>query len=663
MATKKTRNPNAKNLDDTTKKIDRLANKYRAVFTREVAAGVDPRTAARRAYAVTSWEDETSDIIAGGISKSVTVAGGVSFSRKTYLDQVFDGVKLSRTIVDSGKSGSAAVGEVIRQNLANGAAWNKLSRDIAKTDLLSGTPTARLDDLATAARRAWSGNDPVALRKYERELASFKKYSNRLLDESSDLGGLRRAYKKVIVATQKGSEAALQKAIDNAVKKKMAYNAQRIARTEMQRAWGAQTIKEFRDDPDIGGVLWVTSLDERLCEICEGVAQEDIGYGPGVYPFDKMPEYPVHPNCVVGDSEVNFNNSILAAYKSVYRGDIVKISTANGREIAVTPNHPILTTIGFINAAQIAANMHELVCTRLYDERVCNPVDKHDNNGKATAEEVFNSLVESGIMTAVSVPTSTEYLHGDGKFIDKKIDVIYSERLLRCAKKPYFFETIAKSVFGGGNSFRRCLIALCSFVKLIIWPRLSPNSVMRGLCVSAVFLARALRHHDAVSIDNATARDPHFYEPSADNLSRDPERVRNSLLAISAGVPSRYGVIVKAKEILSENPIFKWFCRFFTKCYFCAFRAGPNVNICRSYDSLDRGITNSKHSGYTGNRGPGLIEFDNVVAVEIDTSAHDSPIFVYDFSVLHDEIYISNGVIVHNCRCNLQPKTIDEFKK
>jgi SPP1 gp7 family putative phage head morphogenesis protein len=298
MATKKRRNPNAKNVDKSVRKIDKLADKYRGILKESIEAGNDPRTAARIAFERTGWIDETTGIIGDGIAASVkTVSAGISFSKKTYLNKVFDGVKLSDRIVSMGELSSAAVGDTIRQNLADGAAWNRMAKSIERTDLIGSDPTKRLGKLTEAARRAWAGNDPAAVDAYRREVARFEAHVARLLENDSPLGGLKRAYAKVLKATETGSESALQKAIDNAVQKKMAYNAQRIARTEMQRAWGIQTLKEYKADPDIGGVLWVTSSDERLCDVCESIANDDIGYGKGFYPFDKIPDYPVHPNC------------------------------------------------------------------------------------------------------------------------------------------------------------------------------------------------------------------------------------------------------------------------------------------------------------------------------------------------------------------------------
>jgi len=101
-----------------------------------------------------------------------------------------------------------------------------------------------------------------------------------------------------VSASKNGSQQALDKAIQNAVEKKMAYNAQRIARTEMARAWGEETLAEFQADPDIAAIQWELSSSDNACPDCIEISQDDIGHGPGIYTAEELPEYPFHPNCL-----------------------------------------------------------------------------------------------------------------------------------------------------------------------------------------------------------------------------------------------------------------------------------------------------------------------------------------------------------------------------
>jgi len=88
-----------------------------------------------------------------------------------------------------------------------------------------------------------------------------------------------------------------QRAIEKYVKKKLDYNATRVARTEIQRAYRTSYLDQAKKLPFVKGVKWNRSRTEYYCAICENLATADLyGLGPGVYPADKAPKIP-HPHC------------------------------------------------------------------------------------------------------------------------------------------------------------------------------------------------------------------------------------------------------------------------------------------------------------------------------------------------------------------------------
>lgn len=84
-------------------------------------------------------------------------------------------------------------------------------------------------------------------------------------------------------------------------KKKVDYNAQRLARTLSNHAYQQGVIASAKDNPFVKGIKWNTSNNhDRVCEVCEERAKQDkYGLGRGVYPEDKVPMD--HPNgmCVL----------------------------------------------------------------------------------------------------------------------------------------------------------------------------------------------------------------------------------------------------------------------------------------------------------------------------------------------------------------------------
>lgn len=57
-------------------------------------------------------------------------------------------------------------------------------------------------------------------------------------------------------------------------------------------------------------------------------------------------------NCVLGDTKVS-GPRISTAYRREYSGEVVIIRTATGHELTITPNHPILTEVGWLAAGKL----------------------------------------------------------------------------------------------------------------------------------------------------------------------------------------------------------------------------------------------------------------------------------------------------------------------
>jgi len=88
-----------------------------------------------------------------------------------------------------------------------------------------------------------------------------------------------------------------QRAIEKYVKKKLDYNATRVARTEIQRAYRTSYVEQAKSLPFVKGIKWNRSRTEYDCSVCENLAIADLyDLGPGIYPPDKVPIVP-HPHC------------------------------------------------------------------------------------------------------------------------------------------------------------------------------------------------------------------------------------------------------------------------------------------------------------------------------------------------------------------------------
>ena len=73
------------------------------------------------------------------------------------------------------------------------------------------------------------------------------------------------------------------------------YVAERLARTETARVqFAAQKMSVVQ-----GGYKYVKWFAEgEACKACKAIAGDDVGYGDGIYPYNEVPDIPVHPNCM-----------------------------------------------------------------------------------------------------------------------------------------------------------------------------------------------------------------------------------------------------------------------------------------------------------------------------------------------------------------------------
>lgn len=77
------------------------------------------------------------------------------------------------------------------------------------------------------------------------------------------------------------------------------FAARRLARTEVTRAHGQATIEAAKRTPFAKGVKWSTSTSHPKPDPCdENASRNAYNLGPGVYPPDKVPRYPEHPQCL-----------------------------------------------------------------------------------------------------------------------------------------------------------------------------------------------------------------------------------------------------------------------------------------------------------------------------------------------------------------------------
>lgn len=208
----------------------------------------------------------------------------------------------------------------------------------------------------------------------------------------------------------------LQKAIPN-INEAFRNRAETIARTESLMASGEAQERSYRQ-MRVGFVQYVATLDDRTCEFC--APRHGCLYWIGSV------KTPIHPNCVLGDTQV-LTGTRIAATRGLYSGNVVAIATRSGNRLTCTENHPVLTEQGWIPAHLIRKGMKVV---RQGNEVHAVGAVPHLNQQPSLAKDVFESLAASVPVPARSVPAAPMYFHGDGRRFDGKVDVVWANREL-----------------------------------------------------------------------------------------------------------------------------------------------------------------------------------------------------------------------------------------
>jgi len=133
-------------------------------------------------------------------------------------------------------------------------------------------------------------------------------------------------------------------------------------------------------------------------------------------------------NCYLPGTRVA--GRFVAGAKSRYKGPAVRLVTASGRELAVTANHPVMTSRGLVAAAEIGKGDNLIA----YLGQQEDPTGVIDLNGELVGsriEDVFSALVDSGHQRLARVRRVD--FHGDAAFMQPEINVVDADLVLTVA--------------------------------------------------------------------------------------------------------------------------------------------------------------------------------------------------------------------------------------
>jgi len=359
----------------------------------------------------------------------------------------------------------------------------------------------------------------------------------------------------------------------------------------------------------------------ETCDFCLMLASRGA-----VYYDQARAEEGSHMHCVVGDTKVSAYD-LLGAQRRYYQGPLVHIVTASGNDLTITPNHPILTTNGWVAAGEVNDGDY-LVCAGFGHGNVGNAPDEHHVQPKV--EDVFSSLCFLNPSGLLAMPTTAEDFHGDAAE-GVEVNVVRADGLL---------EDVLNATIGEPTVHD-------SFETTV------PHMPMKSIQLSGVSVSDLFHERDSSTTDGIVSGlglsgalgASHFGCPDSSSGTVAPT------LNASLVKPSKQG---STGDSITLGKCVQTLASFVSGKEIIRHGDSPRVGFATSSDiHADSLEMLAKDSGVTSEpAGNGCYGFP--IPIEISRVVHKSVsvsnCHVYNLTT-STSWYFANNIITHNCDC------------
>lgn len=291
------------------KDYDETVKRLKAEVQKQIDAGVPPDQAVTKAIKETGMIPALTKGVEKAISDayespalSISKHGGNPFDHWQAGD-----MKLSEVIHGAGIQIKQTIAAAIKHAQKEGSAIQKTARllydgygygHVTKRQKLPEYLEQLLNDVDEAVNGADVAKDE-AMKAVIKDVKKAARNVSRLSGMTSGSMNLKTAYKALLKASAMFNDKLVENTARTAIEEKSRYIADRIARTEAARAYAQSTFDKYANDKDIVAYKWTLSSRHPCDDICDLYANADLyGMGKGVFPKDKFPMLPVHPNCL-----------------------------------------------------------------------------------------------------------------------------------------------------------------------------------------------------------------------------------------------------------------------------------------------------------------------------------------------------------------------------
>lgn len=390
------------------------------------------------------------------------------------------------------------------------------------------------------------------------------------------------------------------------------------ASNEGQReAWG-QAVEE--------GLLtgnekreWIVTPDDRLCEICEPMDGEQVGLNE-MFDVDgeQIDGPPAHPRCLPGDALVTPGSRIAAQTKRWYQGDLVVLRTASGKQLACTPNHPILTRRGWMPARLAYVVGH--VLSRRFGEREIAWGHHDDEHVPARVEQIARAFRQARQVAAVPMPVAAEDFHGDGR--GSEVAVVWANRLLRDRRHAEARQPRGQAAFFAADMEAARLDRLRVLDLRRQRDGASPRCRMCGRHLRAAFGRRVATPLQAFGLRLGPHPNSRLAEHALNGRPGDTVGARQG--------QNRFAGAVSTHEVVNGKGMTKRPTRF--------------ARV--SQDAQRDGLRDAELARQIVRGAAGEVFPDDVLGIDVIAFAGH----VYNLQT-ETGSYIADGIVSHNCRC------------
>ena len=394
-----------------------------------------------------------------------------------------------------------------------------------------------------------------------------KNYSERIWKNTNDLAlQLQKEVAKTIITGESPQKSAKRLRERYGVAK---YKAERLMRTETAR---------FQNEGALG-------------------AYESMGLDR--WQFNATLDGRTSQQCFIGTDEISTLTPLDKVFRRRYVGEIITVTTASGKKLSGTPNHPILTSDGWLPLNKIEPSKHILYS-------VLGDVDMIVGDKNINVPTKFSKLFDSiskipSTEVSLNSASATDF-HEDVTIVNSKVSIASTDRYLRRNRNAKFSKKFVKFIFS-------------------LSPRVLAHTSLNSM--RTLFFARLGRYIETTTPEIKIFTFGKLIEPALGTSKLSPDDTGHDTVVKHSNRLSLVfiviGVTLSSLKFRSKAKLLKSSCHSGnrTPVSFGKFAGGRTVPVLK----------------------------DNVVDVSVKFASRH----VYNLQC-DDNVYINNSILVHNCQ-------------